>query len=123
MNRPIKMLSGTLVLGAGLGLTGVAYAAPAATMNSCWGQITQEFTELGTGIIGQHSSANSSFTPTPGEDEPPLGRKGVANQSRFLEEIEVIENGEPSEGGNGEHAIANGEPLGIGQDCDGPPVP
>jgi hypothetical protein len=90
-------------------------------LNSCWGQVTKEFAALGPGTIGEHSSANSDFTPDPGEG----GRKGVANQSRFLEDIGVIENGEPSQGGNGAHALANasGVPQLADIECDGPPVP
>lgn len=121
MARPITMLAATLALGTSVVATGVAHAGPAATLNSCWGQVTKEFAALGPGTIGEHSSALSPFTPDPGEG----GRKGVANQSRFLEEIGVVENGEPSEGGNGAHALANasGVPQLADMECDGPPVP
>ena len=106
MNRPIKMLSATLVLGAGLGAAGAAYAAPEAKLNRCWGQITKQFAPL-----GDHASAHSPFTPDPGEG----GRRGVGNVSKE-------DHGALSEGGQGEHAIAVGEPLGL--ECeDAPAVP
>jgi hypothetical protein len=126
VNRPIKMLSATIVLLMGFGATGVTHAAPneekpRATLNSCWGQVTNEFAALGAGTIGEHSRASSPFTPDPGDG----GRKGVANQSRFLEEIGVTEVGEPGQGGNGDHALANasGVPGLAEMECDGPPVP
>ena len=136
-----RMLSGAAVVA--LGLVTVVSAAeiahaepptekPAATKNSCWGQVTKEFAALAPGTIGTHSSASSPFTPTPpaldpeSEDSPPLGRRGVANQSRFLEEIGAVDNGEPGEGGNGEHALANAAGVpGLEEtlSCDGPPTP
>ena len=125
MNCPIKMLSAALVLGVGLSAAGVVQAQnadkPRATMNSCWGQVTKAFAALGPGTIGEHSSASSEFTPDPGEG----GRKGVANQSRFLEERGFTEVGEPGQGGNGDHALANasGVPELADMECDGPPVP
>ena len=89
MNRPIKMLSATLVLGAGLSATGAASAADDATLNHCWGQVTKQFAPL-----GEHASAHSPFTPHPGEG----GRQGVGNVSKE-------DHGDLSAGGQGTHAI------------------
>jgi hypothetical protein len=81
VNRPIKMVSATLVLGVSLGATGVAYAADDATLNRCWGQATKQFAPLGA-----HASS---------QDEP---RQGVGNVSKGF--------GELGDGGQGKHAIA-----------------
>ena len=94
------MLSATLVLGVGLGATGVAYAADDATLNHCWGQITKEFQAFGEPGMGDHASAHSPFTPDPGEG----GRRGVGNVSKE-------EHGDPlvnglGDGAQGKHAIA-----------------
>jgi hypothetical protein len=124
-----------VLLGVGIGGIGIAHAAPptekpAATKNSCWGQVTKAFAALGPGIIGTHTRASSSFTATPtplgGTGDPPFDRKGVANQSRFLEDIGVTDAGEPGQGGNGEHALANAAGVPGLEDtlnCDGPPTP
>ena len=90
MNRPITLLSATLVLGAGLSAAGAVYAAPEAKLNHCWGQVTKQFAPL-----GPHASAHSPFTPDPGEG----GRRGVGNVSKE-------DHGPLSEGGQGQHAIA-----------------
>lgn len=95
MNRPIKMVSATLVLGAGLGAAGAAYAAPEAKLNHCWGQITKQFQAVGEPGLGDHASSHSPFTPDPGEG----GRRGVGNVSKE-------DHGALSEGGQGTHAIA-----------------
>jgi hypothetical protein len=121
----IKMILAATGLVVGLGAIGTAHAAaneekPRATNNACWGAVTKEFAALDQGIIGEHSSSHSPFTPDPGDP-----RKGVANQSRFLEDIGVAEEGEPGQGGNGDHAMANasGVPGLADMECDGPPVP
>jgi hypothetical protein len=126
VNHPIQMLLASVVLGAGLGSAGVLHAAPnkekpRATMNSCWGQVTKAFAALGPGTIGEHSRASSPFTADPGDG----GRRGVANQSRHLEEIGATDVGEPGQGGNGDHALANASGVpGLAEiECDGPPVP
>jgi hypothetical protein len=95
VNRPIKMLSATLVLGAGLSAAGTAYAAPEAKLNHCWGQVTKEFQAFGEPGLGEHANAASPFTPDPGEG----GRRGVGNVSKE-------EHGDLSDGGQGMHAIA-----------------
>ncbi len=100
MNRPIKRLSATLVLGAGLGAAGAAYAAPEAKLNRCWGQVTKEFQAFGEPGMGDHASAHSPFTPDPGEG----GRRGVGNVSKE-------DHGDPlvnglGDGAQGKHAIA-----------------
>ena len=95
MNRPIKMVAATLVLGAGLSATGAAYAADDATLNHCWGQITKQFQASGEPGLGEHASSHSPFTPDPGEG----GRRGVGNVSKE-------DHGALSEGGQGMHAIA-----------------
>ena len=99
MNRPITMLSATLVLGAGLSAPGAAYAADDATLNHCWGQITKEFQAFGEPGMGDHASAHSNFTPDPGEG----GRRGVGNVSKE-------DHGDPEvnglgDGAQGAHAI------------------
>jgi hypothetical protein len=103
VNRPIQMLSAILVLGAGLGAAGAAYAAPDAKLNHCWGQVTKEFQAFNEPGMGDHASAHSFVTPTPtalgGDDEPPLGRRGVGNVSKE-------EHDDLSDGGQGKHAIA-----------------
>lgn len=138
-----KMIFAAVVLCVGIGGMGVVHAAPptekpAATKNSCWGQVASAFARLAPGTFGEHSRASSPFTfggdahATPQDDmaageDPPFGRKGVANQSRFLEDIGAISAGEPSQGGNGNHAIANtnNTPLAGTEvaNCDGPPTP
>jgi hypothetical protein len=95
VNRPIKMLSATLVLGAGLSAAGTAYAAPEAKLNHCWGQVTKEFQAVGEPGMGDHASSHSPFTPDPGEG----GRRGVGNVSKE-------DHGDLSDGGQGMHAIA-----------------
>jgi hypothetical protein len=91
VNGPIKMLSATLVLGAGLSAAGAAYAADDATLNHCWGQITNEFQAVGEPGLGEHAS------DPPGID-PGEGREGVGNVSKGF--------GELGDGAQGEHAIA-----------------
>lgn len=106
LRRSLVLLPGSLLLAAGLGLMAPAYAAPEAKLNKCWGQITKQFAPL-----GEHASAHSPFTPDPGEG----GRRGVGNVSKE-------DHGPLSEGGQGEHAIAVGEPLGL--ECeDAPELP
>jgi hypothetical protein len=78
---------------------GGADAAPTATNNQCWGNITSQFAQ--TGLVGQHSRAKDPlFRP---ESQP---RDGVGNVSKdgF---------GPVSEGGQGDHAIAVGALLGL----------
>jgi len=106
VNRPIKMLIATVMLGAGLGAMGVAYAAPEAKKNKCWGQVTKQF--AATGTIGEHSSDPPGFEPGEG------GREGVGNVSK--DEHDPL-----SEGGQGEHAIVVGTQMGF--TCDDPTVP
>jgi hypothetical protein len=114
VNHPIKMLSSTLVLGAGLSAAGAAYAADDATFNQCWGETTQQFAQVDDGQpgLGEHSSDPPGFTPGEG------GREGVGNVSeddpRFGEEL--------SEGGQGAHANFVGAQMGL-EPCDGPDVP
>jgi hypothetical protein len=122
-----NMLSCAAAVALSLGLASAAWAKPPAAKNSCWGQVANAFARLAPGTMGQHSRAGSPFIfggaahaePAAGGD-PPFGREGVAGQTRVL-------GFEPSEGGNGDHAIANTRftPL---QDtevanCDGPPTP
>lgn len=76
-----------------------ASASPEATLNRCWGELAAYMGE--NGIMGQHSSAHGFFTPDPGEG----GRKGVGNVTKE-------EHSDPSEGGQGEHAIVVGALLG-----------
>jgi hypothetical protein len=92
VNRPIKMVSATLVLGAGLSATGAAYAAEEATLNQCWGQITKQFQAFGEPGLGEHASSPPGFVPGNG------GRTGVGNVSKT--------HGDLSDGGQGMHAIA-----------------
>jgi hypothetical protein len=110
VNRPSKAFSGTLVIAAALGVASVVYAADDATMNQCWGETTQQFAQVDDGQpgIGEHSSN------PPGID-PGEGREGVGNVSK--------EDHAPlSEGGQGDHANAVGEQMGL-EECDGPDVP
>lgn len=122
MTRPIKMLWATLALGAGLGASGAAYAVNEATLNQCWGQTTKEFAQLDNGQgVGDHSSAHSGVTPTPtalgGEDEPPLGRRGVGNVSK--EDFDDDGDIDLSDGAQGVHAIEVGAQMGLPA-CNGP---
>jgi hypothetical protein len=100
VNRPITILSATLVLGAGLSATGAAYAADDATFNRCWGQITKQFAALDDGQpgIGEHASSPPGI-------EPGEGRSGVGNVSK--------EHAPLSEGGQGEHAVDVGGNIGL----------
>jgi hypothetical protein len=113
VNRPIKMLSATLVLVAGLSAAGAAYAADDATLNRCWGQITKQFAALGGENhpgLGEHASDPPGFEPGTG------GRDGVGNVSKTHAPL--------SEGGQGEHAIDVGDDPGLGLECeDAPAVP
>ena len=103
MTCPMKTLSAALVLGGLIGAPGLVYAADDATLNKCWGQVTKEFQAFGEPGMGDHASAHSFVTPTPtslgGDDEPPLGRRGVGNVSKE-------DHGALSDGGQGSHAIA-----------------
>jgi hypothetical protein len=81
-----------------------AQAQDSATNNRCWGDVTSDFAQLETGLIGRHSRAHDPvFRP---EQQP---RRGVGNVSK--EDF-----GPLSEGGQGEHAEDVGERLGI--ECD-----
>jgi hypothetical protein len=115
VNRPIKMLSATLVLGAGLSATGVGYAADDATMNQCWGETTQQFAQVDDGQagLGEHSSDPPGFTPGEG------GRDGVGNVSEDDPDFGGLD---LSEGAQGAHANFVGAQMGL-EPCDGPPVP
>ena len=70
------------------------FAASSATNNECWGDIANQMGQLGA--MGVHSAASSPFNPTP--DDP---RIGVANAN-------TTEDGEPGDGGIGNHAIRVG---------------
>jgi hypothetical protein len=71
-------------------------------------------------VLGTHSKASSPFNPTPADP-----RIGVANQGLLLEEQGRIEEGDPAEGGMGNHAIFVGSiagsitPTGEPIVCDG----
>jgi hypothetical protein len=90
----------------------VVYAADDATLNRCWGQITQQFAALEDGQpgIGDHASDPPGFEPGEG------GREGVGNVSKQ-------DFGPLSEGGQGEHAIAVGDDTTLNLECEGAPVP
>lgn len=79
-------------------VAGPAAAQDDATLNRAWGDIASQVARAG--IMGEHSSAASPFTPSP--DNP---RRGVGNVSK--EDF-----GPLSEGGQGLHAITNGGRLG-----------
>jgi hypothetical protein len=79
-------------------VAGPAAAQDGASLNRCWGDIASDVGSAG--LMGEHSSAHSPFTPDPGEG----GRRGVGNVSK--EDF-----GPLSEGGQGQHAITNGERL------------
>jgi hypothetical protein len=102
VTRPISAFAAALVLAGAISAAGVAQAAPDdATLNSCWGQTTKEFTPL-----GDHAS-------DPPGVEPGEGREGVGNVSKDF--------GELSEGAQGKHANAVA-PDDL-EECEGPPVP
>jgi len=109
--RPIKMLSATFVLGAGLGATGVVYAADNATLNQCWGETTKAFAQVEDGHpgLGEHAKSPPGFEPGAG------GREGVGNVSKD-------QHGALSDGGQGTHAIMVGAQMGL-PPCDGPDLP
>jgi len=75
-----------------------AAAQDDATLNHCWGDIAADVGRAG--LMGEHSNAASPFTPDPGEG----GRRGVGNVSK--EDF-----GDLSAGGQGQHAITNGQRL------------
>jgi hypothetical protein len=113
VNRPLLMLSATLVLGAGLSATGASYAADDATLNRCWGQITKEFQALGEPGLGEHASSPPGFEPGEG------GRRGVGNVSKE-------DHGALSEGGQGLHAIAvapSSIQSSLPEECQGTDMP
>jgi hypothetical protein len=68
-----------------------ALAASSATNNQCWGDISQQMGELGA--MGVHTRAGATFTSQP--------RQGAANAN-------TTEDGEPGDGGLGNHAIRVG---------------
>ena len=86
-----------------LAASSAAQAKDDATHNRCWGDVTSDFAHIEAGIIGQHSRAHDPiFRP---EKQP---RDGVGNVSKGF--------GDLSDGGQGDHADAVGEQLGI--ECD-----
>ena len=108
MKSPIKMLFATVAFCGSLGATGVVYAADDATLNRCWGQTTKQFAQAEDSQpgIGEHASS-------PPGVEPGEGRRGVGNVSKDHAPL--------NEGGQGLHAIAVGEPLGL--ECEGKELP
>lgn len=82
-------------------LSGAATASPDARMNQCWGDIASQVGQ--EGVMGQHSRAKDPLGRP--ESQP---RLGVANQGRFLEDNGIIEEGDPGQGGIGNHAIVVG---------------
>lgn len=120
MRSTFRMFSTSALIAVGVGVVGAAHASNEATNNQCWGDLAHQMGQKG--LMGIHSAASSPFNGTP---ENP--RIGVANQGRFLETIGVIDEGDPGEGGQGNHAIAVGSIAfllldGNGQPIGGPPL-
>jgi hypothetical protein len=131
MNVSLKLSSASTLIALGVGIASVAHAQtaatdqpaatdkPAATNNECWGDIANQVGQLG--VMGVHSAASSPFNPTP--EDP---RLGVANQGLLLEQQGKITEGDPGQGGMGNHAIFVGGLAGgpISSNdllCDGTP--
>jgi hypothetical protein len=117
-----KLFPTGLALALGLMTTGMAQAQttekPAATNNQCWGQVASQLArsdspfvtdDMHGGGMGMHSRsgtaadknggfANNDFAPI---DQP---RTGVGNVSKG-----APHNTAPGDGGNGQHAVNNGE--------------
>jgi hypothetical protein len=111
MSRTIKLLSAGLVIGLGLGATGLAHAQDnPATQNRCWGFVASEFARAEPGAMGKHSSSHGFFTPDPGEG----GRRGVGNVSKEDHTTpELVGTGQAlAEGAQGQHADDVGNLLG-----------
>ena len=93
------------------GLTTAALAGPTATLNQCWGEIASDVGELG--VMGDHTSAGSSFTEQP--------REGVKNAGANEAEEDA------GDGGLGLHAIRVGRYFEGGLTCEeqgtGPSIP
>jgi hypothetical protein len=102
------MLFATVAFCGSLGATGVVYAADDATGNRCWGQTTKQFAQAedDQAGIGEHSSS-------PPGVEPGEGREGVGNVSKGFAPL--------SEGGQGDHANAVGEQMGL--ECEAKDLP
>lgn len=112
MRYILRLFSTSILIALGVGVAGVAHASKQATNNQCWGDLAHQMGQHGA--MGIHSAASSPFNATP---ENP--RRGVANQGRFLEQIGVIDEGDPGQGGQGNHAIAVGGIASILPDRDG----
>jgi hypothetical protein len=141
VNRPIKMLSATLVLGAGLGMATEAWAqspqdpGTGGQLNECWGQVASQTAQLDTpdgtsgGGMGQHSRSTQAANTNGGfasdanefgiefnvkEEGGNAGRDGVGNVSDG-----PPHNTHPGDGGNGQHAINNGGLAAVLDPVDG----
>jgi hypothetical protein len=107
MRRHSKLLTTAVGIAA---LAGWAASAQAqsnpASKNQLWGCLASKFAQSETGQMGEHSSAQSSFTPDPGDG----GRRGVGNVSK--EDHSDLEGGEAlANGAHGDHALRNNRLL------------
>jgi hypothetical protein len=85
-------------------------ASPQATLNECWGDVLSQFAQTQPGAVGQHSSADGTFTPNPGDG----GRTGVGNVSKNNHTTEDLEGSGQAlaNGAQGQHAIDVGSLFG-----------
>ena len=136
LRRTLKPLPGGLLIAAGLALAGTAMAAPpqdpgtGGQLNQCWGQVASQLAQFATpdgtsgGGMGQHSrstqaanqnggfaSDNNAFEITLNVDG---GREGVGNVSNG-----PPHSTHPGDGGNGQHAINNGNLAAVLDPVDG----
>lgn len=113
-----KLLLTGAILGFGLMAAGVVEAKPAATNNQCWGKVASGLAQFDSpyvtddmngGGMGMHSRASQGATNNGGFANSDFGfgpgpRDGVGNVSAG-----APHNTAPGDGGNGQHAVNNGE--------------
>jgi hypothetical protein len=113
------MLSGVSAVAFCLGIAGTAWSQQpqdpntGGQLNRCWGEVASQIAKLSDdslngGGMGAHSRSSNSPQGGFGQNEP---RDGVGNVS------EGFPHGvHPGDGGNGQHAINNGEGFSTVQD-------
>jgi hypothetical protein len=123
MSIKTKLFSASLALAAGIAMTAAAQAAPQD--NQCWGQIASGLAKYDSpnvtddmkgGGMGMHSRSTEAANKNGGfaSDKNAFGikfnvdggRQGVGNVSKG-----APHNTDPGDGGNGQHAVNNGEVL------------
>jgi hypothetical protein len=133
----LRMLSAALALCAGISAAGIAQAQdrPAATSNRCWGEIASGLAqyespnvteEMNGGSMGMHTRSSAAAIRNGGFNDPtvnPFGatqpRQGVGNVSR---DPDGLHHTAPGDGGNGQHAVNNGQLSAVIDPVTGQPM-